>query len=100
MYADFNGTAFALNSESAMIILPAAAITALLAVWLQRLIMILITSYMGATFLVAGVEYLSDKPLAFPLVLGAGIFWQGFVLGRIFRRRRRQEPRKQAAAES
>ncbi len=96
--ADVNQVEFALNSQSGVIILVAAVVTALMAVWLQRLIMILITSYMGATFLVAGVDYLSIQPWAFPAVLSAGIFWQGYVLGRLFRRSRKVDaPRRRSA---
>jgi len=99
IYAAVNGAEFVLNSQSAMIIGPTALVTALMAVWLQRLIMILITSYMGATFLVAGVEYLSQQPWAFMAVLVAGIFWQGFVMGRIFKSRPKTEPRRRIAEE-
>src|SRR5690606_25871366 len=92
--ADLSHVEFTLNSQSGIIILGAAIVTALLAVWLQRLIMILITSYMGATFLIAGVDYLSIQPWAFPAVLFAGIFWQGYVVQRIFRRRKAPEARR------
>lgn len=98
VYADWHNLPFALNGQAAMIILPAAGITALLAVWLQRLIMILITSYMGATFLVAGVDYLTRQPLAFPLVLVAGIFWQSFILGKIFKRSKQTPPPRKRLA--
>ncbi len=96
-YADYLGVEFVLNPQSGAIIGGVAIATALVAVWLQRLIMILITSYMGATFLVAGVAYLSMQPWAFPAVLAAGIVWQGFVLGRIMRRRpkpAKEQPRR------
>lgn len=87
IYADWHQVPFTLDAHSASIILPAALVTALLAVFLQRLIMILVTSFMGATFLIAGVPALT-QPWAFPAVLAGGIFWQGFVLSRIFRRRK------------
>jgi hypothetical protein len=89
---------FAFNSETGIIILATAGVTAIMAVWLQRLIMILITSYMGATFLVAGVDYLTMQPWAFPAVLGGGVFWQGFILGRIFKRRPKADRRSSTAA--
>lgn len=90
---------FAFTSESGIIILATAAVTAIIAVWLQRLIMILITSYMGATFLVAGSEYLSMQPWAFPAVLAGGVFWQGYVLGQMFRRHRRKADKRPAVAQ-
>lgn len=99
MYLDTQQVEFTFNSQTGIIILATAGVTAIIAVWLQRLIMILITSFMGATFLVAGVEYLNAQPWAFPAALGLGVFWQGFVLGRLFRRRRRVERRKLAADE-
>lgn len=98
MYANYQGAEFALNPQSGIIIGCAAIVTALVAVWLQRLIMILITSYMGTTFLVAGVEYLSMQPLAFPAVLAAGIVWQWYVLGRLLRRKPRPAQRKETQA--
>lgn len=82
---------FAFNSQTGIIILATAGVTAIIAVWLQRLIMILITSYMGAVLLVAGVDYLSEQHWGFPVVLAGGIIWQGFILGRLFKRRPRAE---------
>lgn len=97
VYAQFHQVPFEINRDTGLAIAAVAGVTTILAVWLQRLIMILITSYMGATFLVAGVDALSIQPLAFPAVLGAGIIWQGFVLGRIFKKRKSAP--KPAAAE-
>lgn len=92
IYADWHQLEFAITPESGVVILAAAGITAVIAIWLQRFIMILITSYMGATFLVAGVAYLSMQPWAFPAVLAGGIIWQGYVLDKILRRRPKPAP--------
>lgn len=93
VYATMEGQEFVLSQESGMIILGVAVFTALLAVWLQRLIMILTTSYMGATFLVAGVPALVAYPWSFPAVLVSGILWQSSIMGRIFAtKKRRRKP--------
>lgn len=93
VYASMQGHEFVFSQESGVVILGVAVATALVAVWLQRLIMILTTSYMGATFLVAGVPGLVTYPWSFPAVLVAGILWQGSIMGRIFStRKRRRKP--------
>lgn len=89
IYAHSQQVPFELASEHGVIILVTAIVVALLAVLLQRWIMILITSYMGATFLVAGVDMLAQQPLAFPVVLVLGILWQGYAANRLFRDRRK-----------
>ena len=99
IYAQMNHTEFVLSQQTGLIILGVAVAVALLSIWLQRLIMILVTSYMGATFLVAGVEYLSQRALAFPAVMAAGVIWQGFVLGRIFRVQHNRKRDKRRAAD-
>lgn len=92
IHAAYNQTEFVFTKEAGFAIMGMAFFTAIVAIWLQRFIMILITSYMGATFLVAGVDYLQMHAWAFPAVLAAGVIWQGFVLGRIFSTRKYRKP--------
>src|SRR5690606_20372525 len=95
IHAAYHHTEFVLTQEAGIAIIATAVVTALIAIWLQRLIMILITSSLGATFLVAGVDYLQMHPLAFPAVLIAGVLWQSFVLGRIFKSRKHRPPQRE-----
>ncbi len=94
VHADMNQTEFVFSKEAGGAILALGLVTGVLAMWLQRLIMILITSYMGATFLVAGVPLLSQYPIAFPAVLMAGILWQAMIMGRIFSRKKTAPSRR------
>jgi hypothetical protein len=51
---------------------------------MQKYIMIIITSYIGATFLVAGVDYLqTHEPWSTPLVVVAAIAWQIVLVTRL-----------------
>lgn len=93
-YASYQQIEFAITAESGIIILAAAGICALLAVWLQRLIMILITCYMGATFLAGGLTWFETRPWGFPALFLGGIIWQAFILGRIFDIKPRGIPRR------
>lgn len=92
VHADMNQMEFVFTKEAGGAILVLGVVTGVLAIWLQRLIMILITSYMGATFVVAGVPLLSQYPMAFPAVLVIGILWQAMIMGRIFSTRKRVAP--------
>jgi hypothetical protein len=96
IYAAMHHTEFIFSKEAGLAIMAVAIVTAIAAIWLQRLIMILTTSYMGATFLVAGVDYLTARPMSFPVILTAGIIWQAFILGRIFVSRKPKAPHRRA----
>lgn len=100
IHAGINQTEFIFSKEAGFAILGVAIITALLAVWLQRLIMILITSYMGATFLNAGVPLLYTYPAAFPGLIVAGILWQSFIMRRIFVTGKKRHEARPPAAQS
>lgn len=99
VYADWHNIPFALNSQSAVIILPAAIISALAAIWMQRFIMILITSYMGSIFLAESIPYLSRQAWGFIALFLFGIAWQLFVVGRMFRKSRQRDEVKKSLKE-
>lgn len=76
-WAASHGAEFAYDSTTITVILVSATLVALLAVWLQKYVMIVITSFVGANFLVSGVAYLRQMPLAaFIAVFVLAMLWQ------------------------
>ena len=89
IFSQMNHAEFGLNSQTGAIIIGLAIMMALLAVWMQRLIMIFATSYVGALFFVTSIDELAALPWSFPAVLVAGILWQWMILGRLLKRRKK-----------
>lgn len=89
LYSSYNGTSFELGQTNSIIIFGIAGAVAFLAILLQRYIMIFISSYIGSTFLFSGVTYLSERESSFMVILVFSIIWQTYILGRLFRDRKR-----------
>ena len=65
-------------------ILLTAVVVGLLALWLQKAIVVVITSYMGAAFLSSSVPFLVENyPWGFIGVFAAAAAWQAFLVTRL-----------------
>ncbi len=81
---------FAFTQETVLAILASAAVVGLLAVWLKRMIVIVVTSFIGATFLAAGVPWLEARePTSVLAVFVAAVVWQLFLGAKFTADRRR-----------
>ncbi len=90
LWLQSQGTEFAFTQETVLIILGGAVAMGLLAVWLKRMIIVVVTSFMGATFLVAGIPWLGEREPASVLgVFLVAVAWQLLFAGRLFSRSRR-----------
>lgn len=84
MYLQSQGQPFAFTQDVVLGILASAIAVGLLALWLKRLIIILVTSYVGATFLTAGVPWLEQsEPTSVLAVFLIAVAWQSFLAGRL-----------------
>lgn len=93
IHAEVNRETFRFTTESSVIVLLAAATMGVLAVWLQKYVMIVITSYIGANFLVEGVDALAKAwPWSFLAILLAGILWQWVLVSRLLTDDGRRRP--------
>jgi hypothetical protein len=89
------GAVFAWDTQAITIVLVTAVVTGLLAMFLQRHLVIVITSFIGANYLVVGVAYLNQMPVpAMLAVFILAIVWQGFLVKGLFpgSRRRHKAP--------
>lgn len=85
------GESFQFTMPVSVSIAAAGALVAALAVWMQKYIVIIITSYVGATFLVGGVEFLArGMPWSFPALLLVAIAWQVLLVTRLIQGGSRQ----------
>lgn len=86
---------FAYDPTTITIVLVSALLVGLLAVWLQAHVIIVVTSFVGANFLVAGVDYLRQMPgPALLAVFVLGVMWQVAFVTRLApggRKRRRDD---------
>lgn len=81
---------FGYDGTTITIVLVSALLVGLLAVWLQAHVIIVVTSFVGANFLVAGVEYLRQMPgPALLAVFVLGVMWQVVFVTRLAPRRRK-----------
>ncbi|MGI8905460.1 MAG: DUF4203 domain-containing protein [Candidatus Sumerlaeaceae bacterium] len=84
MYAEVKQETYAFTAPIAVIVIAAGMVMGVLAFWMQKYIMILITSYVGSTFLVAGVEWLQQhEPWSVPGVTLLAIGWQMLLVMRL-----------------
>lgn len=89
LYSTFQNITFEMNQSNGIIIIAIAAISAVLAVLMQRYIMIFVSSYIGSTFLVSSVDFLANNNSSFIVVVIFSILWQAYILGRLFREKKR-----------
>jgi len=86
----YQNTAFGWSPPVSLAVAGSGIVMAILAVYMQKYIMVIITSYVGATFLVGGVEFLQKHmPWSFVCVLVSAILWQAILVGRLLADRRR-----------
>lgn len=86
VHASITGSAYGLNTPVAIGIAVSGFVVALLAVWLQKLILIVITSFVGATFLTAAMPNVQKVEVWVLLgIFSAALMWQ-FILARIILR--------------
>jgi hypothetical protein len=77
LYFHVQGIAYVLTTPVALVIVGCGAVVGVLTAWLQKYVMIVITSFVGATFLVAGVPALQHYALwAFAGTFLAAVLWQ------------------------
>lgn len=93
LYAQWHHETYAFTTQVAIAVAASGGVMAVLALLMQKYIMIVITSYVGATFLVPSVEVLANhEPWATPAVILASILWQVILLTRLITSRRAAEP--------
>lgn len=91
-YALYHEDDFAFTAPVVLAVVGSGLLMGLLAVYMQKYIMIVVTSYVGATFLVGGVEFLqTHMPWSFLCVIIAAIGWQSILVGRLLSDRRRAQ---------
>lgn len=87
----------ALTTVTGGVIVGCGAFVALMALWLQKYILILITSYVGASFLVVGVPYLQAHEVwALLGLFGFAVLWQSFLASLLLRPRQLVESEQEA----
>jgi sterol desaturase/sphingolipid hydroxylase (fatty acid hydroxylase superfamily) len=91
VYAELAGLPSQLTPSATVAIVLVAVGIALLTLWLRKYVLILATSFMGATFLCAGVALLHDwLPLSFLVLFLSSLVWQT-AIARVAHRRRKRE---------
>ncbi len=91
IYAELSGLSSELSVSAAVAIVLVAVGVALLTLWLRKYVLILATSFMGATFLCAGVAQLHDwLPWSFLGLFVGSLFWQS-ALSRAARPRKKEK---------
>ncbi len=92
IHAGTTGHPYSLTPQNALILVLIGAAVAAIALWIRRTIAILITAFVGTTFLCAGVAPLHDMlPWSFLVLLLASLFVQTFF-SRVLARRRVAKP--------
>ncbi len=87
------GQPFAFTSQTITAILVSAMVLGILAAWLQRFVIIIITSFVGANFLVAGIAYLRQVELAgFAAAFALAVAWQVLFVTNLVKPSRRRRP--------
>jgi hypothetical protein len=77
VYFEIRKMGFAFTNEVILAIVASGTIVGLLAVWMQKYIMILVTSFIGASFLSESVGFLKQhQPLSDAVLIVVAIFWQ------------------------
>ena len=85
------GAVFTWDNQAITIVIVSAVVTGLLALFLQRHLVIVITSFIGANYLVVGVAYLNQMPVpAMLAVFVLAVLWQGFLVKALFPGSRRR----------
>lgn len=92
-YALYHEQDFVFTAPVVLSIVGSGLVVGVLAMYMQKYIMIVITSYVGATFTVGGVEFLQEHmPWSFVCVLIAAMAWQAVLVGRLISDRRCHDP--------
>jgi hypothetical protein len=89
LYAEMQHFDYAFNTNVAIAVAASGAIMAALTLLMRKYVIIVITSYMGATFLVAGLDFLTlRQPWSEVGVTLAAIFWQVLLVTQLIKSKR------------
>ena len=84
---------FEYNAMVVGAILLTAGVVAVLAIWLQKSIVVMVTSYMGAGFLVTGIPAVAEHlPWSFLAIFAGAVLWQGFLVTKLIEGKPRPQP--------
>jgi len=80
LYCSMSGVPYALTPTNALLLVGIGVVMAGAAVWLRRGLAILVTAFVGTSFVTASLVFLHDMlPWSFVLVLLSSLFFQSFL---------------------
>lgn len=90
LWLQSQGQEFAFTQEVVLTVLASATVMGLLAIWMRKFIMIVVTSFAGATFTTAGVAWLDQhRPTSLLGVFLLAVVWQTLLVNKLLVSRRR-----------